>query len=207
MKDSLHTMIYSVVLGLVCATALTGVERFTADRRADNEQAEKNRNILEVLGVEFDRDASSKELLKIFNENVRIEKRGDLETFVHPFDSDSPVQAVAVQFAGSGLWGPIEGFLALDAKMETIVGITFYKQQETPGLGGEIGGRAFRDKFKGKTIRDLTGKPGLRIVRGGAVGPNEVDAISGATMTCNKVEAMVNTVIVRIVEEQNKHGR
>ena len=208
MKDSLHTLLYAVVLGLICATALTAVDRFTADRKEANAKAEKIRNILGVLGVPFNSDASSEELVKIYNDNVSEKPLGELTTYAYRSSgSKSDVEVVAVPFAGPGLWGPIKGFLALDMDKETIVGITFYEQEETPGLGGEIVSPSFRRQFEGKTIRDIKGNPGILIRRGGAKYPNGVNAMTGATMTCDKVEAMLNIVINRIVQERDKHGR
>ncbi len=208
MKDSLHTLLYAVVLGLICATALTAVDRFTADRKEANAKAEKIRNILGVLGVPFNSDASSEELVKIYNDNVSEKPLGELTTYTYRSSGGkSDVEVVAVPFAGPGLWGPIKGFLALDMDKETIVGITFYQQEETPGLGGEIVSPSFRRQFEGKTIRDIKGNPGILIRRGGAKYPNGVNAMTGATMTCDKVEAMLNIVINRIVQERDKHGR
>ena len=40
---------------------------------------------------------------------------------------------------GVGMWGTLYGFLALDRDGNTMRGLTFYDQKETPGLGGEIG--------------------------------------------------------------------
>ena len=39
---------------------------------------------------------------------------------------------------GRGLWSTMYGLLALDRDMSTIKGFTFYKHEETPGLGGEV---------------------------------------------------------------------
>ncbi len=208
MKDSLHTLLYATVLGLICATALTSVDRFTAERKQANAKAEEIRNILSVLGVRTHSGASSAELIEVFEENVHLEKRGELVTYTYrPSGPDSNVQTVAVAFGGAGLWGPIEGFLALDANMETIVAITFYKHEETPGLGGQIGSQAFRSQFEGKSIIGADGSPGIRIVRGTSTADNEVDAITGATMTCTKVQTMLNATIRRIVQERDKHAR
>ncbi len=114
-------------------------------------------------------------------------------------------KVTAVAFAGPGLWGPIEGYLALDPDMRTIHGITFYKQEETPGLGGEIGAQWFQQQFVGKTIVGPDGKPGIELVGGGkASGDNEVDAISGATLTSDKVQAMLKDVMEKIVEAKEQ---
>ena len=85
--------------------------------------------------------------------------------------------------------------------MKTIRGITFYEQEETPGLGGEITAAWFREQFVGKSIIGADGKPGIIIRRGGEPAPNKVDAISGATLTCDKVQAMLCEAIESIVKE------
>ncbi len=86
--------------------------------------------------------------------------------------------------------------------MRTIRGVTFYEQEETPGLGGEIVTAGFRDQFIGRSIVDEAGNPGIIISSGGEPAANKVDAISGATMTCDKVQAMLNEAISSIVEEK-----
>jgi Na+-transporting NADH:ubiquinone oxidoreductase subunit C len=84
--------------------------------------------------------------------------------------------------------------------MRTIKGVTFYEQEETPGLGGDIVTEGFRNLFIGKSITDKAGKAGIEIKAGGGKLENGVDAISGATMTCDKVEDMINEAVVKIVE-------
>ena len=205
MKDSLYTLLYAVLLGLTCATALTAVNEFTKARKQANAEAEEMRNVLGVLGVPFDSKAASEELVKIYKAKVKEKPLGDLTTYA--YSSPEGVEVVAFPFEGSGMWGSIKGFLAMNMDKETITGITFSQQQETPGLGGEIASQAFRQRFVGKTIRDIAGKPGIRIRRGGAKAPNEVDAITGATTTCDKVEAMLNDVVTLITQERDKDGR
>ena len=61
---------------------------------------------------------------------------------------------------------------------------------------------SFRDQFVGLMIRDEDGNPGIIIKSGGEAAPNKVDGISGATMTCYKVQEMLNKAIRSIVEEK-----
>jgi len=208
-KGSLYTIIYAAIIGSVCALLLTVVGGFTAPYKQANAKADEVRNILKVLEVPFSADASGQELVDTFEANVRVEDRGSLKYFIYAAtnDNSTEVKAVAVRFQGSGLWGPIKGFLSLDPDMEIIRGITFYEQEETPGLGGEIESDWFRSQFRGKKLSDEMGDAGIRIVRGGSArGVNEVDAITGATMTCEKVESMLNVVIEQVAKEGN-HGR
>jgi Na+-transporting NADH:ubiquinone oxidoreductase subunit C len=195
MKASLYTVFYAVALGVVCAAALTGAGRFTEPYRKANAEAEEVRHILGVLEIPFDRSAPPRELLEVSGKYVRTEERGGIERHVYAHPETGETRAVAVPLAGPGLWGPIRGFLALEPDMETVRGVTFHEQEETPGLGGEISSESFLSQFEGKSIRGPEGGAGLRIVPDGADAANEVDAISGATMTCDKVQAILNAAI------------
>ncbi len=206
MRDKLYTLLYAAVLGTVCALLLAGAGRFTEPYREANAKAEEVRNILVVLEVPFESTARSGELLEIFERAVRSEPIGSITAYVFAGE-EGAVEAVAVPFSGQGVWGPIKGLLALAPDMRTIKGVTFYEQEETPGLGGEIASELFRSQFRGKMIHDAAGEPGIRIVRGTSGGAqNEVDGISGASMTCRKVEAMLNSVIETIVKEGGSDG-
>lgn len=201
MKDNLYTIFYAVTLGVVCALLLTGVGEFTEKYRKANKEAEEYRNILGVLGIAYEEKATAIELREVFNKEVQREKSGDSDIFKY-IGEDGQVKAVAISFAGPGLWGPVKGFLAMDPDMETIRGLSFYEQEETPGLGGEIAAKWFTDQFIGKTMYDQSKKPGIRIIASGGQKQNEVAAITGATMTCDKVQAMINIAINQIAKEQ-----
>lgn len=201
MKGSVYTIVYAAVLGTVCTLVLTFAASFTAPYKQANAEAEEVKNILLALNVSIPDKASSEEMVKIYKENVREEMRGGITTYVYTPSANND-GSIAMRFAGPGLWGPIKGFLAMDPEITKIQGITFYEQEETPGLGGEIVKPSFRDKFVGLLIRDEAGKPGIIIKNGGEAAANKVDGISGATMTCDKVQEMLNEAIRSIVEEK-----
>ncbi|MDD5458022.1 MAG: FMN-binding protein [Phycisphaerae bacterium] len=201
MKGNFYTLKYAGILGCLCALLLTFAANFTEPYRNANADAERKRNILKVLDVPFDEKISSLELVEIFESNVKAEKIGELEIYryIPPKDSNG-TEIAALAFEGPGLWGPIKGFLALKPDMRTIQGVTFYQQEETPGLGGEIASSGFTSRFKGKLIVDGDGNPGI-IISSGKDTVNHIDAITGATMTCDKVEEMINNVVKTIVSE------
>ncbi|MHC4251216.1 MAG: FMN-binding protein [Planctomycetota bacterium] len=201
MKGSLYTVFYAAALGSVCAGLLTTVGHYTRPFREANKEAERVRNVLGVLEVPYEGTLSAEGLLEVYKENVKERALGDLELFSSMDAQSGEERLVAVGLDGPGVWGPIKGFMALDPDMKTIRGITFHEQEETPGLGAEITTVAFRDKFKGKLLVGPDGKPGLRI-KAGASGPTGIDAISGATMTCDKVQDLLNKTIVKIVAER-----
>jgi len=199
-KGSAYTLFYAAALGTICALLLTAAADFTDPYKKANAEAEEVKNILLALNVPLEGKPSPGELLELYEKNVREQKRGDITTYVYA-PSSGKDGAVAVRFEGPGLWAPIKGFLALDPKITKIRAITFYEQEETPGLGGDIVEPSFRDKFVGLLIRDEAGYPGIVISSKGGPAVNKVDGISGATMTCDKVQAMLNEAIKSIVKE------
>jgi len=109
------------------------------------------------------------------------------------------VMAYCVPVVGKGLWSTIYGYIALKPDMNTVHGIAFYKQGETPGLGAEIQSRWFQESFKGKKIRDENGDlVSIEVVKG-KLQPgtknreHKVDGISGATLTGNGVTELLET--------------
>ncbi|MCK5001165.1 MAG: FMN-binding protein [Anaerohalosphaera sp.] len=203
MKNSnAYTIMYAAILGVVCALLLTATAESTKERIEANKEAEKLKNVLVALKVPTQENASSEQLIEVFNNNVQMEVKGEgLEFYYYKPEGSSEPVAVAVAFEGKGLQARIKGFLALEPDMKTIRGITFYEQAETPGLGGRITEEWFVKQFEKKTIVDADGNPGMEIKPGGAkAGINSVDAITAATMTSDKVEYMLNVVIKKIVE-------
>jgi Na+-transporting NADH:ubiquinone oxidoreductase subunit C len=97
-----------------------------------------------------------------------------------------------VPVVGSGLWGPIWGYVALEADLQTIYGAKFDHKTETPGLGAEIKEDMFSEKWPGKRLNSA-GPTVFEVVKGGA--PTEtyqVDGITGGTITSKGVGEMVN---------------
>jgi len=203
-KGSLYALVYAAVLGTVCALLLTAAAGVTAPYRQANARADETLNILMVLKVPLEADTSAKQLGEVFKNNIGEAERGGITTYVYSLpEAQGQIQAIALRFSGPGLWGPIKGFLALEQDMKTIRGITFYEQEETPGLGGEIVTEGFRKRFVGKKIHDQDDNVGIVICKpGSAKEQNEIDGITGATMTCNKVQAMLNMAITKVLKEK-----
>lgn len=97
--------------------------------------------------------------------------------------------------AGTGLWGPIWGFIALEDDFETIYGAAFDHKGETPGLGAPIKYKPFQSKFKNKTI-NLTGEKAFEVVKANVPdGPHSIQGITGGTITSRGVGEMVDRTL------------
>lgn len=105
---------------------------------------------------------------------------------------------------GFGLWGPIYGYLALKPDGNTVIGISWYDQIETPGLGANIAEPSWQNLFPGKAIfqetsggaTDFKTAPlGITVVKGkvsevlgeSPKSKSAVDGMTGATLTGNGV--------------------
>ncbi len=199
MNNTLHTLGFAAALGATCSALLVGVSLFTAPYRQANARSDEIRNFLAALEAPVAPRARADELLDFFERRVRRVERDDLTRFEYIPEGDDRPTAVAIAFAGPGVWGPIEGVLALEPDMTTIRGVRFFRQEETPGLGGEIASESFQGQFRGKRIVSRAGVPGFRVRPSGPHDePNRVDAITGATMTSERVEAMLDRVAKRV---------
>lgn len=92
---------------------------------------------------------------------------------------------------GQGFADVIELLIGLDAKAQTITGVYVLAQKETPCLGDNITKPPFTGQFPGKN----TAAP-LEIVKGQAAeGTNQVQAVSGATVSSTSVAGIVNDTV------------
>ncbi len=199
-----------VIVALVLSTAATLLKPLQ-DR---NMRIEKMQNILSTIEVEASR-ADAIELFeqyivesKVLNhqgeeiegdafevdlqdENRKAVEERMLPLFIAQMEGEN---FYIVPIRGTGLWGPIWGYLSFEQDLNTIAGANFDHSSETPGLGAEIADDFFEEQFKGKQIFDQEGEfKAVRVVKGGAPADDlhAVDGISGGTITSNGVTDML----------------
>ncbi len=111
---------------------------------------------------------------------------------------DQGVVSYVIPVWGSGLWGPVWGYIALADDWDTIDGAVFDHKSETPGLGAEIASQTFQVQFRGKRILDQQGRVVAITLQKGGADPNDphaVDAITGGTLTSRGVENMLRNCL------------
>ncbi len=99
-----------------------------------------------------------------------------------------------ITLRGTGLWGAIWGYMALDNDKNTVFGTYFSHASETPGLGANITDAPFQKQFIGKHIlNDKKEFVSIAVMKAGKTSDTneQVDAISGGTITSKGVEAML----------------
>lgn len=178
MKEKVAMIIFIVILGTILTTALVAVDNYTAPIIAHNEDIKQKGSILKALEIMYKED----EIEHAFLDNVNVKGAGDRSYYI------AKDGTVAFLIRGAGLWGPIEGVLSMAQDIKTISRIEIIRQEETPGLGSRIAERMYLDRFKGKVFA-----PDLKMVpEGRSSKNNEIDSITGATMSCNAFIAILN---------------
>ncbi len=111
-------------------------------------------------------------------------------------DDAGTLQQIVIPIEGLGLWGTLYGFLAVDADLDTVRGITYYLHKETPGLGGEVDNTRWKAKWPGRKIYGPDGGVEIAVIKGEAApaaeAPFKIDGLSGATITGQGVTKMLD---------------
>ncbi len=95
----------------------------------------------------------------------------------------------AIPAAGAGFQDTIRLIYGFDPTKERIVGMEVLESRETPGLGDRI----YDDQQFHQQFLDLAVEPKVELVKEERTAPNQVDAITGATISSTAVVKIVNS--------------
>lgn len=222
MSDALKSLGFALVLCLICGALLTAAATRLQPVQQENMRIDRYENILTSAGIIDENTAySAARIDQMFTDHIvrlavdetgRIidpavsadddDKRDLLAVYLVVGD-DQDIMAYIIPINTPGVWGRIQGYLAVDDDGATIKGFTVYQHSETPGLGGEIEKQWFQDNFVGKKLVDQHGNFVSVGVAKGKVEehipedqrPHYVDGISGATTTGRYLESGLETIL------------
>lgn len=204
-NSNIYIIVYATVMVVVVATLLAVAALSLQARQNENMLGEKKQAILSSLaadGADYNQfvsayavDAEGRKIENISaDETLQLlfDLKGAFENGTYPV-FEAVDGRVVVPVAGTGLWGPIWGYVALEKDMNTVAGVVFGHQGETPGLGAEIATPKHWAQYVGKTVFEGDELVAVKLKKGGATPGNmhEVDAISGGTKTSDGVSAML----------------
>ena len=225
MHSNRYTLIYAAVLSIITAVVLAVAAQGLKELQDANVALDTRSNILKAVRLDYtDRDkinqtyeSSVQEL--VVNTAGEIEKdeqaaRIDLKNqinkkpeerklplYVYTGEGDKKYYIIPVR--GTGLWGPIWGFVSLEGDFDTVYGAYFDHKGETPGLGAEIAEQPFQQQFQGKEIMEGGKFVSVNVLKStykSALGEkHRVDAISGGTITSNGTDAMLKNCLAPYV--------
>lgn len=107
------------------------------------------------------------------------------QVVVYEVRRDDELALLVLPVYGQGYASRLDGFLSLEADLDTVSSLVFYAHGETPGMGARIGETDWQAAWRGKRTRDETGhlRIGVRVRPSGEESPYEIDAMTGATRT------------------------
>ena len=216
-----YTIIYSVIIVVIVAFLLAFVSQTLKPMQDANVALDKKKQILNSLNIrdlnDAQADAKYKEVVvadRVIDEKGKVllpgttggenagfkleskdYKEGKLALYICRVNGDTKY---VVPVYGMGLWGPISGYIALNADKSTVYGVYFNHESETAGLGAEIkDNKAWQEKFHGKKLfKNGDDKAIALSVEKKVEDPTtQVDAVTGATLTSNGVRDMLHEAL------------
>ena len=213
-NSNTYTVIYSIILVVIVAAVLAFAAKALQPVQDENVKKDTIGQILTAATVD-----GADDILGTYQQEIEAAILVDLEgNKVGELDiktcevygtADLKRQTVSEQKAlpvyifkngltvvpcyGAGLWGPIWGYIGLEGDLKTIKAVCFGHKGETPGLGAKISDEpSFAEAFVAKTVGEgeilfEVTKPANRQTEN-----NGVDAISGATITCQALGKTLN---------------
>ncbi|MBF25975.1 MAG: NADH:ubiquinone reductase (Na(+)-transporting) subunit C [Flavobacteriales bacterium] len=220
-ESNLYTFLFAIIMVLVVGTVLAVTSEVLQPRKKQNAADKKMIDILSAIGVDATRNNAKEKYTEYIYDASIIDYKGNLiegsafdidvlfqyrDKTLLPEDKKYPMfkarknnsEYTIIPMVGSGLWGPVWGFLALEKDYNTVYGAVFDHEKETPGLGAEINTDFFEVPFKGKKIRNSLGQfVSIEVKKGGADkgSKHQVDGITGGTITSDGVAAMLENTL------------
>ena len=212
-NSNAYTVIYSIILVVVVAAVLAFAAMFLKPTQEANVKKDTIGQILtaatiqseDILGT-YQNEIESAILVDIDGnkvgdlnvEDCEVYGTSELKRQIAAEQKSLPVYifkngGTVVPCYGAGLWGPIWGYIGFEGDLKTIKAVCFGHKGEPPGLGAKIADvPSFAESFIGQQVGsgDIlfeVAKPANRQTE-----MNGVDAISGATITCQALGKTLN---------------
>lgn len=196
-SSNMYTIVYSCIVVVLVAFLLAAVSSSLQPISDANVRIDVMNQKLQALNINVEKSEVETTFSEVVKEEIKVE------------NADEPVLRCEVNgetkyvipLSGKGLWGRIWGYIAINDDMDTVYGVYFGHESETAGLGAEITNKdKFQSQFMGKKLRNSNGEIKLSVVKvgkteDGVEDMNKCDAVTGATLTSNGVDAMLNESI------------
>jgi len=190
MKDKTwFPIVYMFAATFFFSSILITLSYFTKDKVEANQRIALEKAILQSLGLNTSLKMPTAQIHKMYTDKIRPPTKNTAGAYI--YIENNNVAGYALPIEGRGFWDKIKGVIGMRPDMKTITGISFYEQNETPGLGAEIAQLPFRKQFENKKIA-MDGQPFDIKPPGSDLTENSVHAVTGATQTSRRLEKIIN---------------
>lgn len=234
-----NTLVFIFILSAFCALILSILASALEKPKEEAKELDRSKQMMIAANIlNSEKHLTNQEILELYEKTFQpllTNDQGDVKSFselgidMPKYLSDFrktgyykeswklfykilPDKGFVIPINGYGLWDAIYGYLALETDANTVIGISWYDQKETPGLGGNIAETPWQSLFPGKKIfqespsgkTDFKTAPlGITVVKGKVVevlgnspkALSAVDGMAGATLTGNGVNDAYKTVL------------
>ena len=193
-KPNFFSQAWLVLLLAICFGALLAGMQIalgpTIEANKINETLEKVPEM--VFGVARAQElAAAQQAVDVAPLSVEVDKAGKTVRYsVYEAKTAGQLAGWVAKTAGQGYADKIEMLIGFDPQVDQITGIFVLDQKETPGLGNKI----VTDEWRGQFVAKATDQP-LTAVKGKAKAGNEIDAITGATISSKAVTDAINSAV------------
>ncbi|NBB95302.1 MAG: FMN-binding protein [Planctomycetes bacterium] len=183
-----------LVLGLAFGAALGGVQVWlgpTIDANRLNETFGQVPKLVCGASAEVSLAKYRERLAETSGERASHVDVGDSKITVYDaYDAEENLVGYVVRGSGAGYGDTIIALIGLNRDASTITGVYVLSQKETPGLGSRIADSSWNSQYDGKAT-----EPPLEVVKKAPAEPNDIQAISGATISSNALTNIVNGTV------------
>ncbi|MCX7797104.1 MAG: FMN-binding protein [Melioribacter sp.] len=172
MKKVIHIIATLTIIGAISGGLLSIINKWASPLIAENKNAETEKGIFLVQpeGKYYEKiNTTEIEIYKVYNANKNL-------------------IGYSLAYEGNGFQGKIRLMIGLTQDLTKTTSLEILEQVETPGLGTKITEESFKNQFKGllafPKIEWIKGKPPVK--------PNEIQTITGATISSKSVVAIIN---------------
>jgi electron transport complex protein RnfG len=186
-QPSSFRLIFTLGLaGLLSGLAIVGIYELTLPRITANQARELREAVFEVV-------PGSKQIQPLIwhdgQWSVPAEGESEEGAIYGAYDDEGRFLGYAIPAEGPGFQDTIKLIYGFDPVKRQIVGMRVLESRETPGLGDKI----VKDRNFAENFRALGVDPNIKLVKNGAKSaPNEVNAITGATISSRSVVKILN---------------
>ncbi|MEN8170821.1 MAG: FMN-binding protein [Pseudomonadota bacterium] len=175
------------IAGFLSGIIIIAVYLATFDTIAENKARELREAVFRVLpGV------SQMQKLRFDGEELVVapaEQKDDEDTIYGGYDDKGNFVGYAIASAGPGFQDTIRVLYGYQPAERKVVGMWILESRETPGLGDKI----YKDAVFVANFDDLAIDPQIVTMKKGTKSaPNEIDAITGATISSKAVVRIIN---------------
>jgi Na+-transporting NADH:ubiquinone oxidoreductase subunit C len=174
-----------MIITALYSGALAILNEQTNEKILQNQKLKEQKAILYIFNIPYESNESLSNIQKLFNIHISSQNINNHKLYIGKLSNDN-ILGYAFPLEGNGLWGKIEGYIALSDDKEKILGIEFTSHSETPGLGGRISEEWFKEQFRNVNIKSFPDYISMN------TSDMQIDSISGATQTSKAVESMIN---------------